>query len=95
MTPFEHDRRRVIGYLDTTRLGVNPDEVELGPHVLVRQRSGQYGVLKPREEDCRAALTSISSSMLSHSLTEMGTESGIRYKRSSSSIEIASASRRL
>lgn len=35
--PFQHDRRRVIGNLDATRLGVDPDQVELGPHVLVPQ----------------------------------------------------------
>lgn len=37
--PFEYNRRRVIGNLDATRLGVDSDQVELGPHVLVRQGS--------------------------------------------------------
>jgi hypothetical protein len=41
--PFEHDRRRVVGNLDAARLGVDPDQVKLGPHVLVRQGLGSSG----------------------------------------------------
>ena len=74
---LEYNGTGVIGLL-SSRFGVDPDEIQLLPHHLRRESISSSS----KSRLFRAILTSISSSTLSQSRAEIGTELGILYRRS-------------